>query len=273
MTPFIVEPERCSRDGICQAVCPKALIAIGADGLPFLPEDKASRCNLCGQCVAFCPEDAVSLASFAGQTVEALDPALVVGPAQALQFLKGRRSVRTFTEAPVPTATIQALLAAARMAPSGGNNQIVEWIVVERPGAVGEIARLIAEWFDTACRTDPVLSKRYAIDSILARFRAGTDVILRGAPHLVAAVTPAKAVWGAVDSAIALTTFNLAADAHGVGCCWAGYFIRAAAASEALRTHLGVGPDMAVQGAMVFGNAKYRSYRVPCRNKQVVRWM
>lgn len=273
MTPFIVESERCVKDAICQAVCPKALIAIGADGFPFLPVDKASRCNLCGQCVAFCPEDAISLAPFSGQAVEALDPALAVGPAQALQFLKSRRSVRTFTDVPVPAATIRALLAAARMAPSGGNNQIVEWIVVERPGTVGEIARLIAEWFDTTCRTDPVLSKRYAIDFILARFRAGTDVILRGAPHLVAAVTPAKAVWGAVDSAIALATFNLAAHAHGVGCCWAGYFIRATAALEALRAHLGVGPDMAVQGAMVFGNAKYRSYRVPCRNKQVVRWM
>jgi len=272
MSRLGVNRELCSGDAICRVVCPKDLLRM-ENGFPVLPEDRELQCNFCGQCVAFCPNGAVSLESFSDGAVEVLNPDLRITPAQAEQFLKSRRSVRTFTAEPVARDVIQKLLDAARLAPSGGNNQIIQWVVVERTEAVRELAGLVAEWFDTTARADPVASKRYAIDSILTRFRSGTDVILRNAPHLVVACTPAKAVWGAVDSAIALAVFNLAAHAHNVGCCWAGYFIRAAATSEKLRTYLGIASDTAVQGAMVFGNARFPSYRIPCRNDQKIRWL
>ncbi|WP_337996786.1 nitroreductase family protein [Oleispirillum naphthae] len=272
MSRVAIDHELCTGDGICADVCPKDLLRMEG-GFPHLPEGMESRCNLCGQCLAFCPTGAVSLERFSDGRVEPVEAALRIGPEQAEQFLKSRRSVRSFTRQPVSHEVILRLLGAARLAPSGGNNQVVRWIVVERPETVRELAELIAQWFDTDARTDPVAGKRYAIDSIVSRFRAGSDVILRGAPHLVAACTPPNAVWGAVDSAIALTFFNLAAHAHGVGCCWAGYFIRAAAASPAVRDRLGIAPDMVVQGAMVFGNARYPAYRVPVRNTQVVRWL
>jgi len=272
MALFSVDARACLGDGICASVCPKALLRMEG-GLPVMDPTREARCNLCGQCLAFCPALAVSLDTDSPGLPVELDPALVIGPDQALQFIRSRRSTRRFRDEPVERAVIGRMLEAARLAPSGGNNHLVRWIVVDGREAVRAMACLVADWFDTSARHDPRHGKRYAIDDILARFRGGDDVILRGAPHLVAAVTPAQAAWGAVDSAIALTCFDLAGNAHGVGACWAGYFIRAAASSVPLRQRLGLGEEEALQGAMVFGVARHAARRIPPRKPQNVAWI
>lgn len=64
-------------------------------------------------------------------------------------------------------------------------------------------------------------------------------MIFRGAPQLVVAVVP-KSHSLPEDGAIALTYLELAAHAHEVACCWAGFFTMAARNNAALQTELGV---------------------------------
>jgi len=87
------------------------------------------------------------------------------------------------------------------------------------------------------------------------------------------AATPEDDAWGAVDSAIALTYFDLAASAYGIGCCWAGYFIRASWGYPPIREYLGLEAGLTIQAALVFGHPSLTPYRIPARNTLQVRWI
>lgn len=271
MAHMLVDRNRCSRDGLCTQFCGRGLIAL-EDGWPTFADKDADRCNRCGQCVAFCPQGAISLQHYDHEPVRRLEPGLEVSPEQAAQLLRGRRSIRRYKPAPVPRETVMDVLETARMAPTGGNNQLVSWMVIHETSLVQQLAAEVVEWFDQKARHDAFLRERYAVDEIVTRCRAGEDVILRGAPHLVLATTPSRAAWGAVDSAIALTYFELGGWAHGIGTCWAGYFIRACAVWQPLRDLLGLDDDTVVQGALMFGFPRFMPHSIPVRNPLKLTW-
>jgi nitroreductase len=229
-----------------------------------MPEEVSGRCNNCGQCTAFCPTAAAVQSFSEGHQLEAVCCYEPGRADQYLSFLKSRRSCRSYSAQPLERSVIQTILEAANYAPSGGNNRTLRWIVVEKPETMAQIRALICEWFDTVCRTHPVYGRRYDVDSILARCRAGNDVILRGAPHLAYCAGPETAVWGGVDTGIALTYFNLAAESLGVGCCFAGYATKSAEMPQ-IRELLGVKEGEKVWCALCFGRKALQPCRVPYR--------
>ncbi|MCB2227138.1 MAG: nitroreductase family protein [Desulfarculaceae bacterium] len=52
---------------------------------------------------------------------------------ETLQAILGRRTVRSFAQDPIAPATLEALVNAARIAPSGANLQPLEFVVVTEP--------------------------------------------------------------------------------------------------------------------------------------------
>lgn len=273
MAIVTVDAGLCIHDGCCIPACPRDLLIFDENKVPYLPQEKEQRCTRCGHCAAVCPVFAIRVDVAKGEDITPIRKEYAVGPAQADQLLQSCRSVRRFTGKAVPQEDIAAILQTARLAPSGGNNQMVRWAVLRDRQAVAKAADYIAEWFDTVARHNPKHAARYAIDNILQRYRAGKDVLLRGAPNAVLAYTSDKAAWGPVDSAIALTYFNLAAHARGVGSCWGGYLIRAACEHPPLREYLGIPEGCTVQGAMVFGYPSIRYRSIPVRNPLQVSWV
>ncbi len=263
MSKFSYDDLLCISCGGCVDACPKGLLRM-QDGRPVMPEELSNRCNNCGQCVAYCPTKASMQAFNADVTLADALPMNTCETQQTLQFLKSRRSYRQFDTRPVDHNTLVDILETANYAPSGGNNRKLRWIIIEDPLKTKELADLIANWFDTVCRTHPVYSKRYAIDSILERYRGGKDVILRGAPHVAYCVGPSEHVWGPVDTGIALTYFNLACEAYQVGCCFAGYATKAAE-SQAVRHWLGLKDGETAWCALCFGRKTVDAYRIPNR--------
>ena len=63
-----------------------------------------------------------------------------------LELLKHRRSIRTFTDEPVPQENIDSLLKAALLAPSSMGKKPVECIVVQEKGIEKQI---LEKWFGT----------------------------------------------------------------------------------------------------------------------------
>ncbi len=264
-TKFISDKEKCIKCGICTKVCPKGLIEF-RDKTPIMSKEASLRCNNCGQCVAFCPTGAARQAFSEGVPLSSAFNFSSDNTQNLLSFLKSRRSYRTYQPTPVNHNVLIAILETANYAPSGGNNRKLRWIVIESPSKTKELTEMIADWFDKEARVHPVYSKRYAIDSILQRYRGGKDVIMRGAPHIAFAVGPSNHVWGPVDTGIALTYFNLACEAHDIGCCFAGYATKAAE-SENIRRFLGVQEGETVWCAICFGNKTLHAVRLPNRGK------
>jgi nitroreductase/NAD-dependent dihydropyrimidine dehydrogenase PreA subunit len=262
MSLIEVEQEKCKRDGICAALCPLELIRQEGDGLPEPTADAERLCISCGHCVAACPSGALSLSRMPVKDCLPVREDLRVGAEAVEQFLKVRRSVRAFKEDSVPREVLERVIDSARWAPSAINEQPVRWLVIEKPADVRHLAGLIAEW----------MRKESFAPRYVAAWDRGKDVILRGAPHLVAAYASSGHSWAPVDCAIALTYLELAAQAHGLGTCWSGLLTRAATSYVPIAEFLGLEKDQRINGAVMLGYPKYRYRRIPLRNRAIITW-
>jgi nitroreductase/NAD-dependent dihydropyrimidine dehydrogenase PreA subunit len=259
VSQIVVDVNLCKGDGACVAVCPAGMLRLNAKGIP--EEDPDGICILCGHCAAVCPHDALT---HTGLPQEPFLPASkkLPDPEVIDNFLMSRRSVREFKGGPIVREKLEALLDVARRAPTASNSQKLHWIVIEGGGKLRALSAEAMNWV----RTSGISPAR------LAQWDNGYDFILRGAPSLVVACAPADYGWGKQDCAIALTFLELAAEARGLGVCWAGYLTRAAEVHAPLREMLSVPEGYVVCGGLMLGERKYSYRLVPPRKPLSVQW-
>jgi len=121
-------------------------------------------------------------------------------------LFKSRRSIRSFKSEDIPNEYIKKILEAARWAPSAGNIQPWEFIVIRNPETKREIAR--AALNQTFIEEAPVVIVVCADES-----RSGWAYGSRGA-----------SLYCIQDTAAATENMLLAACALGLGACWVGAF-------------------------------------------------
>jgi nitroreductase len=112
------------------------------------------------------------------------------------QILK-RRSIRKYSNEPVPKDVKEKILEAGRQAPSAVNAQPWHFIIVD----------------------DPVLKEKLASSGRFRRFIRYCSFVVIG---LYKTRNPILKRWGQVDTVIALQNMVLAAQVQGVGSCWIG---------------------------------------------------
>jgi ferredoxin len=140
MAFLIVDESTCRKDGICLAECPMSLITFQEDtGHPVLIPGGDEVCNRCGHCIAVCPKGALEHSDIPGEDCPKIKPALTISEEQAFQFLRSRRSIRAYKDKPVEKEKVRRLIEAARYAPTGGNFQMVEWLVLTDKNKLHEI--------------------------------------------------------------------------------------------------------------------------------------
>ena len=260
MSQITVDTNLCKGDGACVAVCPARFLTLNTRGFPEEVAD--GNCILCGHCVAVCPTGALTHTAlpqepFLPAAGKLPDPALIDG------FLMSRRSVREFKEEPLARETLEALLDVARRAPTASNSQKVHWIVVDDASKVHALSAETMNWIRASSGNLKMLEQ----------WESGDDRILRGAPAVIMACAPEDYGWAKQDCAIALTFLELAAEARGLGVCWAGILTRATAVHEPLRQALSVPEGYAVCGGLMLGERKYRYRLVPARKPLSVQWI
>jgi nitroreductase/NAD-dependent dihydropyrimidine dehydrogenase PreA subunit len=260
MSQITVDTNLCKKDGACVAVCPARFLALNEKGFP---EEVSGRdCILCGHCVAVCPHHALThtglpQGAFLPVAKELPSPALLDG------LLLSRRSVREFKNRPVDRGILETLLDVARRAPTASNSQKLHWIVVEGRTKVRALSAEAINWM----RTSGISA------ATLADWESGYDFVLRGAPTVIVACAPEDYGWGKQDCAIALTFLELAAEARGLGVCWAGYLTRVASVHAPLRQALSVPKGYAVCGGLMLGEPQYAYRQVPPRKPLSVQWI
>lgn len=107
---------------------------------------------------------------------------------EALETIRKRRSVRAFTGAAIPRSDLETIVDAARLAPSGHNDQPWDFVVVTDHTLIDEL-KIAAEWMGKA-----------------------------GA--IIAVVLDPASRWWVEDGAAAVENILLAATALGYGACW-----------------------------------------------------
>ncbi|HSW39074.1 MAG TPA: nitroreductase family protein, partial [Acidobacteriota bacterium] len=185
--------------------------------------------------------------------------------AQAVQFLRSRRSIRHFHDRPVEKEKIQKLIETARYAPTGGNSQSVEWLVIGDIAKLKHIAGLTVDWLRLLVKDPQVVAAAPYLPMVVAAWDAGYDSVLRDAPSLVVAMAPERAVNGFVDLTLALSYLDLFAPSLGLGACWAGLLQGALLNSSEARSAVGMPDGYPHHYPVMLGYPKARHYRMPER--------
>jgi nitroreductase/NAD-dependent dihydropyrimidine dehydrogenase PreA subunit len=259
MIDFTIDEERCIQCGECADDCPAGVITL--DEYPIIIDEEG--CIRCQHCLAVCPTGAVSiLGSDPDASIEL--EGNMPDAARVETLIKGRRSVRRYTDRDLDPTFIDELLDIASHAPTGVNAQSVLFSVV-REGSVmqtlreeimAELAALKAEG-----KLPDGLAGRYLGGAVKAWQESGVDIIFRGAPHLLVASTPKDVPCPVQDTIIALTTFQLMAQARGIGSVWDGMFMMVLSVMPKLAARLGIPEDHIVGYGMVFGEPAVEYHR------------
>ncbi len=159
-----------------------------------------------------------------------------------LEAIKERRSIRTFKNEDISAETVEKLIEAARWAPSAGNVQPWEFIIVRKP----EIKRKLAE----AALNQSFIEEAPVVIVVCAdEIRSSQGYGVRG-----------KTLYCIQDTAAAIQNIHLAAYAFGLGTCWVGAF-REERAREILKIPNGVRPVAIIPVGYPAEHPKPRSRR------------
>jgi nitroreductase len=140
-----------------------------------------------------------------------------------LDAIRGRRSIRVFKSDDVSPEIVKKLLDAASWAPSAGNIQPWEFILVRKP----EIKRALA---DAALDQTFIEEAPIVIVACANENRSSQKYELRG-----------KTLYCIQDTAAAIQNLHLVAYSLGLGTCWIGAF-REEEAREILKIPQGIRP-------------------------------
>lgn len=267
MSSLVIDPEKCTRDGLCMLDCPARLFARENPGdIPQWIENAEDQCIKCGHCMAICSHGALSVKGVKVEDCPEVSPGDKLTPLQVEKFLRSRRTVRQYLDEPVAEEKIKALLNIARFAPTGGNSQLIKWLVINSPEKIRDIGQEVIDFFTSIMKTDHPMNKRYRVAGFIRAWKKGFDPITRNAPSLVLTYAPEEYVTGDADSTIALTYLELAAPSFGIGTCWAGFVMRALKEWPPLQKKLDLPEGYAALGAMMMGYQKYPYHRLPVRD-------
>ena len=273
MVLITVDQEKCQQDGICLAECPAQIIEFKNKGaFPTLIDGGGKYCIQCGHCVAVCPHGALNHASMTAEDCPPVREEWLIGPEQAVHFLRVRRSIRTYKKNDVPRDSLTSLIDAARFAPSGHNHQPVNWHVIYDRDEVQRLAGIVIEWMRSLIEEQSPLAATLHMDRVVGAWESGKDRICRGAPHVIIAHAPKDERTAPAACTIALTYLELAALAYGLGACWAGYFNAAANLWPPMAKALELPPQHVSFGAMMVGYPQFKYRRLPLRKEPKISW-
>lgn len=260
MLNFRVNEERCVKCGECIEDCVADIIAFEGE-YPAIKPGREGDCIRCQHCFAVCSEGAVSIFGLDPDNAVSLEGNLPDGEMIAA-LIKGRRSVRRYKKEPLDWATIQELLEVVAHAPTGINNRQNLFTVVDDPLVMEKIRQETMAGVKKAVLQGTLPKGLEFYAGIADAWDAGKDVIFRGAPHMLAVSTPKGGPSPEPDTLIALSYFELLAQAKGIGTLWNGLLKWAiTAVVPEMQARIGIPEDHHLGYTMVFGKPDVLYYR------------
>lgn len=159
--------------------------------------------------MAVCPAASLVFSKIPIRESPEIDEKLKISKQQAYQFLRSNRSIRNFTDERVTREEITELLELAACAPTGGNIQDVEWIVIDSREKLAEISKIVRNYLEN-------LVKKSGNMWLLSAEVLGTDreYVFWDAPVAIMATADSQA-----NISIALTYLDLYANVMDLGVC------------------------------------------------------
>jgi nitroreductase len=259
MTLISVNKELCTKCGLCAVPC--RMIYFKEGSYPRQLPGTDEFCMRCGHCIGYCPTGALMHKEMPGP--RKIEKSLQISFEQCSQLIKSRRSIREYQEKAVPSAEIERVIEVARYAPTGHNDQDVKWLVVNDREKLKEIAAIGDKWLRWVMKNSPQMAEFFK--GIIEAMDQGKDMFLQGAPAVVLTYGRKNNPITQVNCVIAMSYFDLAANSAGLGCCWGGFLMMAAANYPEMVKALELPEGFTPYAGMMFGYPKYKYTNIPGR--------
>lgn len=261
MDLITVDKDKCLKCGVCADICPACILTMGEEG----PECHFDRgCMSCGQCVAICPMGALDN-KYTPKEKQTPITKPVLDSETAYHFLRSRRSVRNFKPEPPSEELITDLLNVSRYAPTAGNTQGLNFIVIRDKDKIAQIAEVCANWMQDEIDAGTE-NKRYFLTVLRAYRERGKDIICRNSPCLIFAIARRLNITAVSNAEQTWAYANLYAPTIGLGSTTAGFLQACGTAGyKPLYDILDIPGKFTICGALMVGYPKYKYQRMPER--------
>ncbi|MFH1234508.1 MAG: nitroreductase family protein [Candidatus Diapherotrites archaeon] len=180
---------------------------------------------------------------------------------QVIEAIYSRRSVRDYSDKPVPKEIVEELLNAAVMAPSARNTQPWNFSIVQDRETIDKLG-------DKAAEMRGMLGK-----GLKAGLRlAGKGTIFYNAPLLIVISGKTGYDYLKDDVNLAVQNMFLAAHSLGLGSCWIG-LAKPLNKDPASMKELGIPSDMEIVAPLIFGYPKKQDKSIPKRKPIILKWI
>ncbi len=263
-----VDTEKCSGCSACVRDCMVGALQISPEKkIPEMVNGGDEICFGCQHCMAVCPSGALA---FGGKNVADCPPAEKLPETkEMLALIRQRRSIRHFMPEELDPQSMALLKNSLHWTPTGCNDHRLRFFIAG-PQEIAEFRQIIDRRLRFLIKSGimGILVPRYRryFDAVLN----GADVIFREAPHIIIVMSPAKSPCCVTDQVIALTQFDMMAQALGVGTCWCGFAERAFRLIGKLRRLIGCPKGYYIGGAMLFGKPAVKYFRATLPEKYVI---
>jgi nitroreductase/NAD-dependent dihydropyrimidine dehydrogenase PreA subunit len=271
----------CTNCVACYDVCPYYVIGKEKNtGRVFIRYP--DQCRSCGHCIAVCPagaviHDSLSLTDFEKASKVAIPPVVLK------EHIMQRRSVRAYQDRAVSDQALNDLMETGAYGGTGANTQSVRFILITDQSVLRKLEEIVFDicwkaglkFFSGKGPLFRLLSRKFGPE-ITSWFRSYHDIfrhrqinsetagaVFRNAPAVILAHDLAHNPLGSINCAVAMRNMELLAPAMGLGTCWTGYLISAAAnKSKAINAFLGLDKTRRIHGGIMVGYPKYRYSRI-----------
>jgi nitroreductase len=176
--------------------------------------------------------------------------------------IKGRRSVRAYTDETVSKQQIEAVLEAGTWAPTGMGREPWRFIIVENKDLIKLVSDTTKECVKQMM---PTLAKQFCTEA---------DIVCYNAPMLVLVCTEKDQQWGHVsllDSVLATQNMFLKAYELGLGTCYMG-FVQLLNSKPNVLHKLGVPENYEMAVSFIIGHPKAKQNKGKRSKPVITNW-
>ena len=244
---FQIDKTKCIKCGLCIKDCSAYAISFGEDGFPVADNEK---CFGCQHCLSICPTGALSI--FNRKPENSASDKKLPSAEEMENLIKLRRSCRHFKHENVNSEKIEKLKDIMNWVPTGCNFRGLHFSIVDDVDKMdalrAEMMGLLQKIFEEEQEVRGIIAKRK--DAILA----GEDVVLRNAPHMIVVSVDENSPCKEIDPIIALSYFELYAQALGIGTLWCGLAFWLLPSCKTVLEKLQIPQGYQLAYVMLFGN-------------------
>ena len=280
-----IDKTKCDSCGLCILRCPRVFSKVDGD---IIAQADASNCNACGHCISLCKAQAITHTEMDMGNFLPVSEGANFETGKFIHFIRSRRSHRHFKNKAIPRADLETLIDACRYAPTGGNAQAVEIIVLENRDKIKRLSDYTIDVFikagvEVSKLMDQLAAEGKNVPESLVRARQygerfklarqeGQDPIFHGAPVIV--VFHASQDLGSPkdDCVIASTTMSLLARTMGIESTYIGLLVGAARGNQEIHSELNLPPGNEIFSVLIMGYPRLKYLYAVDRQPIRVQW-